>query len=450
MAIWDTLKTAIVGVGVGEATADALEPILNPAAQDAWSKNPYKALDLGQVAEQIAQGIVTQATGNGEASLSGYNTHRLAAVVQATLKAPGVSEGLRMLRRGAIQPADFTHILRKAMLEPQWDAALSSLQSERLDPAVIAVAIQRGIMRDPGFLPVSPPTSGGTVPAFPVSPLDPVAEAAAAGIDLQRLFVETAIVGNPLSLQQAASALFRGIIDDTDYARAVGEGNTRNEWGPTALEQARQIPTAHDFVELRLRGWTDDDGMNAGTARHGMSEADTQTLFLISGRPITPHQVLIGLLRGGVYNGPLDVIDPAFRKALQESNIRPEWYHLLWMGRFAFPPFFQTVNLLKQGSIDAATATHWLTVQAYDPDAIATVVANLSGSSSSGPSKLVSSAKTKLLTRLHNGYVTGKLTEAQTTDALAGAGYDQGTVSGLVDVWGQELAVAGLESSGQA
>src|SRR5205807_6194553 len=130
---------------------------------------------------------------------------------------------------------------------------------ERLDPSVVATAIQRGIMRDPGFLPVGPPTATGKVPAFPVSPLDPVAEAKAQGINEERLFVETAIVGLPLSLQEAASAYFRGIIELADFERAVAEGNTRNEWGAAALAQARQILTASEYAELQLRGFLTAD-----------------------------------------------------------------------------------------------------------------------------------------------------------------------------------------------
>src|SRR5205085_6828824 len=216
-------------------------------------------------------------------------------------------------------------------------AAVLDLFTGRLDPAVIAVAIQRGIMRDPGILPVGPPGGTGVVPRFPVSPLDTLAEAKAHGIDLERLFVETAIVGLPVSPDAAARATFRKIIDRVDFDRAISEGNTRNEWRDPLFEGFRQIPTAHDGIEGRLRGWIGDDAMYAETARHGMSKADTDLLFKITGRPLSWHQVFIGLRRGGVYDGPTDAIEPAFLKALRESNIRPEWYNLAWALRYSYP-----------------------------------------------------------------------------------------------------------------
>src|SRR5215813_4375887 len=120
MAIWDTFKSSIVAVGVGEATADAMKPILKPAEQDAWSKNPYRALDEGTAAELVAQGIITAAAGHEEASLTGVNTNRLDALVQLALTAPGTTQLLELWRRGAITEAQVDHGLQKASIEQQW------------------------------------------------------------------------------------------------------------------------------------------------------------------------------------------------------------------------------------------------------------------------------------------------------------------------------------------
>src|SRR5205807_4966194 len=115
------------------------------------------------------------------------------------------------------------------------------------------------------------------------------------------------------------------------------EGNTRGEWAPFLFEGFRQIPTAHDFVEGRLRGWLADPAMYAGTALHGMSQADTDLLFKIMGRPIVEHQIVTGEARGGTYNGPIANIPTPFLKSLQESNIRPEWYSLAYANRYTYP-----------------------------------------------------------------------------------------------------------------
>src|SRR2546421_3444702 len=103
-------------------------------------------------------------------------------------------------------------------------------------------------MRDRGLLPVAPPTGVGKVPKFPVSPLNTLDEAKAHGIDFERLFVETAIVGLPASNEQAASAYFRKIIELDDYYRAISEGNTRNEWRGGGVGEGRAVlsPQQHN------------------------------------------------------------------------------------------------------------------------------------------------------------------------------------------------------------
>src|SRR5438105_3309226 len=138
------------------------------------------------------------------------------------------------------------------------------------------------------------------------SGLDPFAEAKAMAVDEERLKVLARIVGLPASPDLAARMVFRDIIERIDFDRAIAEGNTRNEWAPFLFEGFRQIPTAHDGIEGRLRGWIDDAAMYAQTARHGMSKADTDLLFKITGRPLSFHQVFIGERRGGVYDGATD------------------------------------------------------------------------------------------------------------------------------------------------
>src|SRR5207248_3017235 len=142
----------------------------------------------------------------------------------------------------------------------------------RLAPAQIALGIVRSVIRDPGLLVVSLDTSGSNVPQYEPLNLDALEEAMASGIDRERLRGMVGEIGLPMPVVRAASAVFRGILTRGAYNQAVLEGDTRPEWGDAILEEARQIPSAIDGVQARLRGWTDDAGMYAQTARHGMSE----------------------------------------------------------------------------------------------------------------------------------------------------------------------------------
>jgi hypothetical protein len=366
MAIWSRLTSAIAGIAIGGAGAAAVEPVLEVPKQEAWKGNANRILDLGTLAHLVTQGLISEAAVTDHAQRNGYSADKLQALIQLNLRAPGVPEVLELWRRNASRPASeqiteaqVDHALAKAQIEPQYWPAVKELFSERLDPAVIAVAIQRGIMRDPGFLPVGPPAAQGKVPKFPVSGLDPLAEAISSGVTQDRLFVETAIVGNPASPDLAARMTFRDIIERVDFDRAISEGNTRNEWADFLFEGFRQIVTAHDGVEGRLRGWLDDTEMYAQTARHGMSKEDTDLLLKITGRPISEHQVVTGEARGGTYDGSSANIPAAFLKSLQESNIRPEWYSLAYANRYSYPSafFFRllgTTGTLKQPDLEQA------------------------------------------------------------------------------------------------
>src|SRR5205823_801112 len=132
---------------------------------------------------------------------------------------------------------------------------LADLVDERLSAQVMALAIVRGLVPDPGILPVGPPSAVGKVPAFPVFNVDPVTEAQAQGFDLDRLSILAGIAGRPMGPESAASATFRKIIEKVDYQRAISEGDVRNEWAEAIFETARQILTSNQYAELQLRGF---------------------------------------------------------------------------------------------------------------------------------------------------------------------------------------------------
>lgn len=438
----DLLVGTTAGIAVGTAAADALAPALEPAKQGAWKSHPNKVLDASRLAQLVAQGLTKLDTARERASRTGWNANSLDAMVQLALVAPPVAEVLELWRRNPSRPANeqiteaqVDHALAKAQIEPQYWAPIKELLHGRLDPAVLAVAIQRGIVRDPGFLPVGPPEAQGKVPKFPVSPLDALIEAQASGVDAERLFVETAIVGNPASPDLAARMTFRKIIDKVDYQRAISEGNTRNEWADFLYEGFRQIATAHDGIEGRLRGWLTDAEMYAQTERHGMSRDDTDLLFKINGRPPSWHQVWIGLARGGEYDGPTGMIHPAFLKSLQESNLRPEWYNLLWHSRYNYPSAFVLRQLTTSHTISEADAEQVLLFEGWEPGFAAQVAQAWSGGptgTASTPTKAYTTAAVKEVSK---SYIEGFIDRAAATvslDKLKVAATDQAS---LFDIW---------------
>lgn len=439
MAALGSTPGIIVGTGVGLAAGIALEPAFELPRQKSWQANPNRILDPGLMARLVAQGGVDLQTAHDDAARDGYGPDKLDALVYLAQTTPAVAEALTLWRRGLISDQLWQHVLTKAGLDARYVAGLSALKtSEPLEPAVIATAIQRSLMKPPFPLPVPPPTGEGKVKAFPVSPLDAKAEAAASGVDLERLFVATGVVGLPLSLQQAASAFFRGIIERADFDRAVAEGDTRNEWGPAALEQARQILSAHDAAELQLRGFLTRDERLSHTDQHGMAAADSDLLYDLLGRSIPVHQITTGEARGGVYKGPTDQIPEAYLSSLQRGNLRPEYYNLAYANRYSLPSAFVLRALLTDGTVSEQEGEQLFEQLGWPPALAKQVAAHYGGAKAAGADKHVAKAQTQLWTATHRSYVAREITGQDARAQLAALGLDAAAQDQVVTLWNAE------------
>lgn len=404
--------------GLGYALANVLEPAAVALRQDAWAKGDaqIKALEPGDVAAIVAQALRESGWAEGEAAFSGVDGERIALLTDAARNAPGVGELLTLLRRDAIDAHQFTHGLRKHRLEEAWDDALKDLLTLRLEPAEIAKAIHRGIIAGQGLLVVEPPTAAGKVPRVPESKIDAKLEAKAAGIDPERLRVLVGNAGLPPGIMEMLQLWNRGVIEETDFLVGVGQSNLRNEWGAALSELRRRILTPHDYVEARVRAWITTEQMHEGAALTGMTSDDADLLFKIMGRPLSFHQVWIGLARGGSYGGPTDAIDPAFLKALEESNIRPEWYSLAWAQRYSYPSAFVLRSMASAGELTQAEVEKILLYEGWEPTLAKTVSARWTSSSSGG-------GKHATVAQLETEYEAGHLTEQQFRQALEALGY---------------------------
>lgn len=359
--------------GVGVALSEALRPEAVRLGQEAWHVDPTQALGPGEAARVAAEDVDTYPSMEDEARYSGIDSRRFRLLVREILTVPGLPELLNLWRRDAIQDADFLHGLRKLKLETRWDAPLESLKDQRLDPAVIATGIQRGIIADPGLLPVGPPSAAGRVPPMPVAAIDALQEAAAHGVNRERLAAITRQVGLPPAPGELLQLVNRGHIDEVDYYRGIAEGNTRNEWASFLLHLKRRIMTPHEYAELRLRGWIDDAAMYEGGRLSGMEDHDTFLLHELIGRPITVRQVTTGEARGGHFDGDPSGIPTPFLRSLQQGNLRPEWYSLAYANRYTLPSAFVLRRLAADGAVTQAETEQILLDSGWKPDLAAKV-----------------------------------------------------------------------------
>ena len=445
----------VAGIAVGEASSVALDPTFEPVKQDAWRKKPLKIHELEQLAQLVAQALVSVQDASDDAHRNGYDDDEFNSAIQLALRAPGVSEALALYRRRALDGIDqatalarLHHAFAKAQIEYQYWPQLTALEQLPLDPAVIANAIVRGIMDAPFELPYVINETPGRVQPFPKSPLDAKTEAAASGTDVQRLFVETAIAGRPMAPEEAATAVFRNIIDRSDYDRAIAEGDIRSEYRDAIFERERQILTAHDGAELRLRGVTDQTGARAIAGLHGMSDSDADLLYEMLGRGLAVHQITTGLARGGTYQGDTSQIPPEYLDELHRSSLRPEYFNLAYANRYSYPSLFQLNALVKAGGVLPAVAVDWAQKEGMAPEVVdalftywESVYPGPGGATTAKKTPPeVKSQQTALLTEIRKQYTAGKATYNNVTLALLPLGYSQAIVDEMVHVWDQWVA----------
>ncbi len=399
-----------VGVGLGTTAVPALIPAAQYLINQAWDLYPDHPLIAAQLAVGVATGELTEANAVKEARLTGINEDRFKMLVKVADTGPGVARAFDLWRRDELTDARFKAALKKEGMEDGWANDVVKLKWERLTPAQIALGIVRSILDDKGLLVTDLDTGPGKVPRYPVSDIDVLKEAAAQGITEERLRVMVGEIGLPMSPQQAASALFRGLITQTDYNAAIAEGDIRPEWAAKILEQAAQIPSVTDYVQAHLKGWIDAPAMYAGTAKHGMSKADTDLIYLRSGRPAAPGQMATAAARGidGPDKSPMDKAQ--FLKGIKESDIRPEWGEMLWDSRFLYPPLFQLTRLVQADAITPEVAREWAIKDRYPPEVVNALFKYWNQPTAGKADTHVAKAETQLWNTLHRSYLAGDTT----------------------------------------
>ena len=447
-SVFGAIEGGTLAVGVGEGAAAAIEPSFEPLKQEAWAKKTPRIQDLNELAALVAQRLLEPADVQDYAHRNGFGDDKLDYAIQLALRAPPLAEVLILWRRGrfgvvdpANPPEQVTHALAKEQIEAQYWPAVLDLFFERLSMDDVAVMVQRGIVPNPGWLPVGPPTETGRVPPMPQAQFDPVAEALSQGFDQDRAAAKAKIIGLPASPDLAARMTFRGIIDPVDFDRAIAEGNTRNEWAPFLFDGFREILTAHDYCELQLRGYLNADQRRELTAQHGMSDANSDLLYDVLGRGINVHQVLIGQRRGGTFQGSTADIPPEYLYALERGNLRPEVYNLAYAARETYPSYFVTRALAQAGVISPERTKELFEGLGWPLDVADAAATFYTGAGGTSTGSHVTKAETQLWTAIHKSYVNGQADDAFTEATLAELGVSADEIPKILSLWRAERNV---------
>lgn len=432
----------LVGVGVGEAASAALSPLVEPGRQNTWSDHPNRVLDPGLMARLTAQGAVDLGTGREQARREGFAADKFDRLVWLAQRIPDYGELRRMLNRKIIDPGRFDASLSRHAYPSDWHGPLTDLAAEILSPGELAAAIHRGLVPNPDILLGEQPQPPFKVDAYPVQPIDPVAEAAGSGFDKERLAVLVGLQGLPMGVIEAAQAYFRGIITHGDYIRAFNESNSRNEWAEAVLGYARQIPTARDFFENALRGYHDLAWAQEQATRHGMTPEDSLVIYQNQGRPMNVHAITTALARGGVFKPePGELRDP-YDASIVEGNLKPAYYDLAKANRYTMPSPFVIRQLANSGVWDEAKTAlrlRWLGWIPEDADEVAGAWASATTVAKEDP--FVKRAETQLWTATHKAFKDGEIDAARAETTLETLIPAAAARARVLELWTMEAAL---------
>jgi len=430
------------GYGIGGALQEPIRPLLQELANETWAVSAAAGIGkppgAGVLASGVAQGQVTDDDARAWAAQQGITSAAFDALVNIANVGPGMAEAFRLLWRGEIKEAGFRRALKRLGLEQEWIDDLWNIRDEILDPAQIATAVHRNIMRDSSLIVTEPPTAAGKVPQVPESPLDPATEAAGSGIDHERLRVLVGITGLPLALGQMLDLLNRGLVTEDDVKRAVAQSNLRNEYMDVALGLRRHLLTPSQYEEAALRGILTKAEADAGAALSGMEPEDADLLFQIMGRPLVVHQITTGLARGGKFGGTYADVPEPYRDAIRRSNIRPEYARLAYANRYSYPSAFVLRSLAQAGELGDAAAVQAILEQIGWPPDLAAKVAPAWVGGSSGTDAHVGKAQTQLWTTLHRSYIAGESTKTAARPVLASLGMNTAAQDAVLALWDTE------------
>ena len=408
------------GYGIGGAMQEPIKPLLQQLANETWATATAagvgRPLSVGEAAEIVAEDVELREWGVAQAGQEGRTEQQFDAVLGAALNAPGIPQLFETWRRNLIDDAAFEHGLRKAKLEPRWDAPLRGLKARLLSLDQLANARQQGF----------------------IDAARQHEEAALQGQDADRADISFELSGLPLGVESMQEALNRGLVDRATFDQAIREGHTKTKYTDLAFALREPVLSAETYRTLYLKGWITQAEMNAGGALHGYTADQMNLLYLEAGRPAAPGQMWTMLARE--VDGPDGTtMDKAqFLKGIRQSDIRPEWGDPLYAIRYTYPPLFQVNRLVEAGAATPALGVDAMRKNRLAPEWVAALEAYWQGGGTATTDSHVSKAQTQLWTRTHTSYLAGEIAEADARAALTVAGVTDAALDGVLAVWNHE------------
>lgn len=214
--------------------------------------------------------------------------------------------------------------------------------------------------------------------------------------DFQSMVLDT---GEPPGLETVLEAFRRGFVqwDDAGVTtpsveRAIKTSRVYDYWSPV-LQQLVTVPlTPSAAVEAAVRGQLSFDDAQAAAAQSGVSAADFQTMFNVTGNPPSPTE-LTELVRRAIIpmrgTGP-DVT--SFQQGIYEGDAKDKWEPAYEALTVFIPPAREVTTLERAGAITAEQAQSYYAMLGLPPDLAAAYSASASGEKMAGSKQLAEQA----------------------------------------------------------
>src|SRR5262249_50643014 len=161
------------------------------------------------------------------------------------------------------------------------------------------------------------------------------------------------MAGLPPGPMEGLEMVRRGIPLPDGFDGLVAEGHTKTKYTAALYALKDHILSGHELAGLVIRGWLTETEALPLAAKDGWAAPEFRQLVLNRGRPATVRQAHIGYQRGGRLPGAANERETLLR-AVQESDIRTEWFDLLYAQRYTYPSAFVLRALTEDGTFSGA------------------------------------------------------------------------------------------------
>lgn len=385
-----------VGTAVGGAVSGGITPVVQELINEANAAFPLKPPSYFFLAEGVAKGKVDAQWARDRAAEQGIGNGAFNRLTVIAAEGPGTAAAFELWRRDIIDDAAFGRALKHGAIDEEWIGPLRQLKERLLSPAELAAARQQEFIDDTRLH-----SEGGLQ-----------------GYDAERMDLMFKMAGLPPGAMEGLELLRRGIIDETTYRAIVAEGHTKTKYTDALLALEQHILSATDAANLWLRGWLTEPEAKAIGQQNGYDGPAMDLLYKNRGRPATVRQAHIGFARGGRLPGVTTERETILR-AVQESDIRTEWFDIEYAQRYTYPSAFVIRALAQDGTFTPQQTEDILLESGWRPD-LAQLASEKWGAATTGAAtqKWADRARGRLFTVAHDEYRRGKIDEPELRAAL--------------------------------